>query len=169
MCTIVKHQVCKEQTSCRQPVVNQERYTFTKRGTRIQNVCSVLDNVCQAAACTSTVPAWPVLPPDSDGISVMCLRAPPLAPVSHWFTLAAKRSEHSVSFTDAGSQLMFTNIKVFPSPPRHGCNTQHQASQPPDRCTSEGTGQSNSEHYNSASNSPMSLALSQIHLLQSVW
>lgn len=48
-------------------------------------------------------------------------RAPPLAPVSTALTLAAKRSEHSDSPTDAGSGLMLTNISVLPSPPRHGC------------------------------------------------
>lgn len=41
-------------------------------------------------------------------------------PISQAFTRAAKRSEQSDSPAEKASGEMFTNIKVFESPPRHG-------------------------------------------------
>lgn len=42
-------------------------------------------------------------------------------PISQAFTREAKRSEQSDSLAEEASGEMFTNIKVFESPPRHGC------------------------------------------------
>lgn len=47
-------------------------------------------------------------------------------PISQLFTLAAKRREQSDSPVEDGSGEIFTNIKVFESPPRHGCQKKNR-------------------------------------------
>mmetsp|Transcript_6399 Transcript_6399/g.19081 ORF Transcript_6399/g.19081 Transcript_6399/m.19081 type:complete len:213 (+) Transcript_6399:92-730(+) len=52
---------------------------------------------------------------------VTFLFAPPL-PNSTALTCAANFNEHDVSSPESSSGLTLTNIKVFPSPPKHGAN-----------------------------------------------
>lgn len=66
-------------------------------------------------------------------VNETCRRAPPRAAVWHAFTFAAKRSEQSVSCSDAASGLTLTNISVLPSPPRHGCDSNIPSAATPER------------------------------------